>query len=106
MLTTCRQSSTTKRRDSLPGAILREQIELQKKKVCRCSKRSCLYFGRFINLFRRSGEVGSDNEEVTPTTTDNLPSSGDVNAKVVLLKARVKSLERLLIEKTTFGACL
>ena len=52
------------------------------------------------------GEVGSDNEEVTPTTTDNLPSSGDVNAKVVLLKARVKSLERLLLEKTTFGACL
>ena len=52
------------------------------------------------------GEVGSDNEEVTPTTTDNLPSSGDVNAKVVLLKARIKSLERLLLEKTTFGACL
>ena len=51
------------------------------------------------------GEVGSDNEEVTPTT-DNLPSSGDVNVKVVLLKARVKSLERLLLEKTTFGACL
>ena len=44
------------------------------------------------------------NEEVPPTTTDNLPSNGDVNVKVVLLKARVKSLERL--EKTTFGACM
>ena len=56
------------------------------------------------------GEVGSDNEEVTPTTTEDLPSSGDVittlNAEVVLLKVRVKSLERLLLEKTTFGACL
>ena len=60
------------------------------------------------------GEVGSDNEEVTPTTTGNLPSSDDVittlNAEVVLLKARVQSLERLLLEKehavlvqTTFG---
>ena len=36
------------------------------------------------------GEVGSDNEEVPPTTTDNLPSNGDVKVKVVLLKARVK----------------
>ena len=60
------------------------------------------------------GEVGSDNKEVPPTTTGNLPSSGDVittfNAEVVLLKARVQSLERLLLEKehavpvqTTFG---
>ena len=52
------------------------------------------------------GEVGSDNEEVTPATTDSLPGSGHVNAKVVLLKARVKSLERLLLEKITVGACL
>ncbi len=49
------------------------------------------------------GEVDSDNEEVTPPTTGNLPSSSDVittlNADVVLLKARVQSLERLLLEK-------
>ena len=55
------------------------------------------------------GEVVSDNEEVTLTTTENLPSSGDVittlNAEVVLLKARVKSLERLLLEKTMGHAC-
>ena len=41
------------------------------------------------------GKVRSDNEEVIPMTTDNLPSSGDditrLNMEVVLLKARVQS---------------
>ena len=53
----------------------------------------------FVDL----GKVGSDNEEVTPKTTDNLPSISDVittlNVEVVLLKAKVQSLERLLLEK-------
>ena len=69
-----------RRRDSLPGATLRGQIELTKVPQLLVDLSTSI-----VDL----GKVGSDSGEVTPTTTYNLPSSSDVittlNAEVVLL---------------------